>query len=187
MNKDLLYVLRHPGVEPHSSHPPQYLTTYLKSRSWLISSNERSTMDLLRTTLTHHNRRYPGAMLTRGVFYREHPTEHNKDALHLTDVFPAAASSTDLSSLSGLDLVTLDLDSPSDVDWIRRMYQFANTSLFLVNDYDYDPSESHLRIEGLAIALPETHLESMSPDEPADYNPNYFYAYKEFLNSLYLL
>lgn len=182
MNKDLLYVLRHPGVEP-----PQYLTTYLKSRSWLISSNERSTMDLLRTTLTHHSRRYPGAMLTRGVFYREHPTEHNKDALHLTDVFPAAASSTDLSSLSGLDLVTLDLDSPSDVDWIRRMYQFANTSLFLVNDYDYNPSESHLRIEGLAIALPETHLESMSPDEPADYNPNYFYAYKEFLNSLYLL
>lgn len=183
MNKDLLYVLRHPGVE-HPSYSPRYLTTYLKSRSWLISSNERSTMDLLRTTLTHHSRRYPGAMLTRGVFYREHPTEHNKDALHLTDVFPAT---TTTSNEELLDLVTLDLDSPSDVDWIRRMYQFANTSLFLVNDYDYNPSESHLRIEGLAIALPETHLESMVDNHPENYNPEYFYAYKEFLNSLYLL
>lgn len=179
MTKDLLYVLRYPNVD-------RYYTTYLRSRSWLLTSNDRSTMDLLRTTLTHHHRRYPGAWLSRGVFYREHPNEHNKDALHITDVFTQKTNNDDTSTL---DLVALDLDSPSDVDRIRRMYQFANTSLFMVNEYDYNPSESHLRIEGLAIALPDTHLSILEqqPYEDAVFNTSYFHAYKEFLDSLYLL
>lgn len=181
---DLLYVLK--------AYNAGY-TVYLQNRSWLITSNDKSSMDLLRNTLVHHKQKHGGVWLSRGVFYRKHPHEHNKDSLHITDSFihPDRMHQTHENVL---DLVALDLDRPTDVEYIRCMYQFANTSLFMLNDYEYNAHDSHLRIEGLAIALPETTVPLTPPllDRTNDETPEMdrvdsYPAYKAFLNSLYFL
>lgn len=164
---------------------PCYYTIYLRGRSWLVTSPEKSTMDLLRTTLLHHRQHHNGGWLGHGVFYREHPTEHNKDTMHITDTNNHNKQFCDDLEL---DIKAFHLDHPSDVDEFRKLYQFANTSLFVMNEYEYTPCESHLRLEGLAISLPaDTLLQQNRNDENQLLNPDYFRAYKEFLNSLYFL
>jgi hypothetical protein len=161
---------------------PCYYTIYLRGRSWLITSPDRTTMDLLRTTLHHHRHRHRGAWLGHGVFYREHPTEHNKDSLYITDHNPYHRPfSTDDNLV--LDLKGFNLDSPLDIDQFRKMYQFSNTSLFVMYDYDYTTSNSHLRLEGLPISIPS--IEDIDHSTP--WGPDYSNDYKEFLNSLYFL
>lgn len=175
---DFLYALKTttPFVKPC------YYTIYLRGRSWLVTSPEKSTMDLLHTTLLHHRQNHNGGWLGHGVFYREHPTEHNKDTMHITDTNHYKRFSDDIQ----LDLETFNLDNPTDVNTFRKLYQFANTSLFMMNAYEYTPCVSHLCIEGLAISLPTNTLlqqQNGSEEEKPSSNPEY----KEFLNSLYFL
>ena len=153
---DSLYVLR-----LHSK--PMYYTTYLDHRTLLIASPKKELMDLLQTTLTHH-RDKNRTWLNRGVFCRE-TKQDNKHVLYLTDHHN--------SHQQGLpfDLVELSLDNPQHMDEIRRMYHFANTNLFIMDEYEYNPKDAYLSIQGIRITLPEQEQNSTMT------------GFTEFLNS----
>lgn len=169
---DSLYVLR----VNHLHSKPMYYTTYLDHRTLLIASPNKESMDLLQATLTHH-RDMNRTWLNRGVFCRE---KDNKYVLSLTDhsnydkKFRAFDFALHLSPQGPpFDLVELSLDNPRHMDEIRRMYHFANTNLFIMDDYEYNSKDAYLSIQGIRITLPEQEESGSTPTE-----------FTEFLNEL---
>lgn len=162
---DSLYVLR----VNHLHSKPMYYTTYLDHRTLLIASPDKEPMQLLQTSLTHH-RDKNRTWLNRGVFCRE--KKDNQHVLHLTDhnnynkKFRAFDFALHLSPQGPpFDLVELSLDNPRHMDEIRRMYHFANTNLFIMDDYEYNPKDAYLSIQGIRITLPEQEQNSLTPTE----------------------
>ena len=158
---DSLYVLR----VNHLHSKPMYYTTYLDHRTLLIASPNKESMQLLQTTLTHHQDKNH-TWLNRGVFYR---VKDNKHVLHLTDHNNFALSPQG----PPFDLVELSLDNPQHMDEIRRMYHFANMNLFIMDDYEYILKDAYLSIQGIRITLPEQEQNSSTPTD-----------FFEFLNEL---
>jgi len=163
---DHLYVLRF----NHLSGQRMYFTTYLQEKTLLISTPDKSTIGLLRDTLLHHHD-VTRSWINRGVFYRTGGggppavvDRRNKsgDTLHLTDHtnFDKKTRALDFLMNTPVDEPLLSVEafaltSPRDMDRVRDMYYFANTSLFVMDDYEYTPNNSHLSVQGLLIELPE--------------------------------
>ena len=182
---DSLYVLR----VNHLHSKPMYYTTYLDHRMLLIASQNKDSMQLLQTTLTHH-RDSKLTWLNRGVFCRSHknPNKDNKHVLYITDhnnydkkkrAFDfALRTNSSLDGFPPFDLVELCLDNPRHVNDIRRMYHFANTHLFIMDDYEYKYNEAYLSIHGMCITLPEDAADDGAPIGST------LSAFTEFLNEL---
>lgn len=164
-----LYVLRF----KHLSQQKMYYTTHVKDRTLLIASPSKTEMGLLRDTVLHHHDT-TRTWINRGVFYRG-----GEDTLHITDHanFDKRARALDFLLNTPtheplLDLEFFSLSDPRDMDEVRRMFYFANTSLFIMDDYEYAPRTSHLSLHGFMIELPADHR-----DEPQS-------DHIEFLNAL---
>jgi hypothetical protein len=188
---DHLYVLR----LNHMSGQTMYYTTYVKERTRFIVSPNKTNIEMLRGTVLHHHDT-KRTWINRGVFYRSSHDRNTHDTIHVTDhdkntlvksldfmlynTPPTQADDDDDEPPPPLlDVVALSLGNQRDMDEVRRMSCFANTSLFLLDDYEYTQRTSHLALKGFTIELPEEdHAEW--PRGPQAYNI-------EFLNSLWSL
>lgn len=157
---DHLYVLRF----NHLSGQKMYYTTYIKDRSRLIASPNKTDIELLRDTVLHHHDT-TRAWINRGVFYRKSPDQRKThDTMHVTDHANLEKKTRALDFLLNtptheplLDVVALSLGNARDMEEVRRMFCFANTSLFILDDYEYTQRTSHLALKGFTIELPEDH------------------------------
>lgn len=167
---DQLYVLRF----NHLSAQHMYFTTYLRNKTLLIATPDKAAIGLLRDTLLHHQD-VTRSWINRGVFYRAGGSRKS-DTLHLTDHtnFDKKARALDFllntpSEEPLLDIEAFGLSSPRDMDRVRQMYYLANTSLFIMDDYEYTPRNSHLSVQGLLIELPEDQQEQSDHEQQIDF------------------
>lgn len=171
---DHLYMLRF----NHLSSQNMYFTTYLRNKTLLISTPDKSAIGLLRDTLLHHHE-VTRSWINRGVFYRRNES-NTGDILHLTDHTNFDKKTRALDFLLNtptdeplLSVESLALTSPRDTDRLRQMYYLANTSLFVMDEYEYTPLNSHLSIQGLLIELPgaadHEHEETTRYEQSVDF------------------
>lgn len=129
-------------------------STYINDSTLLITCPDRTKVELLNLTLTSHKEK-TNKWLNKGIKYTVQAT--NKDILDITenDVIDKNKKQFELTYIS--------INDSQDINFLNQLYELSNTQLFMMYDYEYDPSIPLLSIHGIQIIKPtsekvfETH------------------------------
>ena len=120
-------------------------STYINDSTLLITCPDRTKVELLNLTLTNHKER-TNKWLNKGIKYTIQAT--NKDILDITE-----NDVTD-ESIKEFELTYVSINDSQDINFLNQLYELSNTQLFMMYDYDYDPSIPLLSIQGIQIIKP---------------------------------
>ena len=120
-------------------------STYINDSTLLVTCPDRTKVELLNMTLTNHKER-TNKWLNKGIKYTIQAK--NKDILDITenDVID--------ENIKEFELTYVSINDSQDINFLNRLYELSNTQLFMMYDYDYDPSIPLLSIQGIQIIKP---------------------------------
>ena len=120
-------------------------STYINDSTLLITCPDRTKVELLNLTLTNHKER-TNKWLNKGIKYTIQET--NKDILDITENNVIDADN------KKFELTYININDSQDINFLNQLYELSNTQLFMMYDYDYDPSIPLLSIHGIQIVKP---------------------------------
>lgn len=120
-------------------------STYINDSTLLITCPDRTKVELLNVTLTNHKDR-TNKWLNKGIKYTIQAK--NKDILDITenDVMD--------ENKKEFELTYININDSQDINFLNQLYELSNTQLFMMYDYEYDPSIPLLSIHGIQIIKP---------------------------------
>lgn len=135
-------------------------STYIDNRTYVITSPDKTKIDLLKNTLYHHKTR-TNKWLNKGVSLKLGDRNNTLDIMENN-----AKTVTEEDIL--LEVTYVSINESNDVMFLNKLYELANVQLFLMYDYEYLPNSSLLSIHGILIEKP---------------NEEKLFEYHDFLNA----
>jgi hypothetical protein len=135
-------------------------STYIDNRTYVITSPDKTKIDLLKNTLYHHKTR-TNKWLNKGVSLKLGDRNNTLDIMENN-----AKTVTEEDIL--LEVTYVSINESNDVMFLNKLYELANVQLFLMYDYEYLPNSSLLSIHGILIEKP---------------NEEKLFEYHDFLNT----
>ena len=120
-------------------------STYINDSTLLITCQDRTKVDSLNLTLTNHKAK-TNKWLNKGIKYTI--KAKNKDILDITENDIMDENKKDF------ELTYININDSHDINFLNHLYELSNTKLFMMYDYEYDPSIPLLSIHGIQILKP---------------------------------
>lgn len=120
-------------------------STYINDSTLLITCPDRTKVELLNLTLTSHKEK-TNKWLNKGIKYTIQAT--NKDILDITE------NDVVDENKKQFELTYININDSQDINFLNQLYELSNTQLFMMYDYEYDPSIPLLSIHGIQIIKP---------------------------------
>ena len=120
-------------------------STYINDSTLLITCPDRTKVELLNLTLTSHKDK-TNKWLNKGIKYTIQAT--NKDILDITE------NDVVDENKKQFELTYININDSQDINFLNQLYELSNTQLFMMYDYEYDPSIPLLSIHGIQIIKP---------------------------------